>query len=69
MSNQTIESGQRTIATRQISMLMEEQMDIPKELFDIYGDALVRLIVINPFDGKEVSDTLYDPKDYTPTDQ
>ena len=68
MSNQTIESDQRIIVTRQISKLQKEQMDIPKDLFGLYGDALVRLVVIDPFDGKEVSNTLYDPKKYSSTD-
>ena len=68
MGNQTRESDQRIIVIRQISTLQEQQMEIPKELFDLYGrDFPVRLVVKNPLDGKEVSDTLYDPKDY-PTD-
>lgn len=69
MSNQTIESDQRIIVTRQISLLQKEQMKIPEELFELYGGALVYLVVINPFDGKEVSNTLYDPRDYPSTDQ
>lgn len=44
-------------------------MEIPKELFDLYGREFpVRLVVKNPLDGKEISDTLYDPKDYPLTD-
>ncbi len=63
----TIESGQQTCVIRQITTLQEEQMDIPEELFKIYKGA-VRLVVINPLNGEEESNTLYDPKDYPSID-